>query len=176
MENPVFAAVDNDQPGDECLVQRKHPASQNPAAIKKKKQKWKEAGNTKRGKLEFSFQTEEERRMLLEKVKKAKTKIGGAVGMVTTYNMLNQVLDHFLERSNSEEDHAQACEVVTSPDAPPSYQFLSEEECYNNDANSFICHQSAIDNLLSHVKYHDANCSAILKLIKTSKVSTCHKY
>ena len=47
-----------DHTGNEVPDDRKRTASQHPLAVKARKRKWKETGNTKRGKVEFSFTTD----------------------------------------------------------------------------------------------------------------------
>ena len=166
----------NDHTGSEVLVQRKRTASQHPDAIKDRKKKWKESGNTRRGKIEFSYTTDEHKMDLFAKIKEAKLKIGGNSGMVSSYNMLNHVLDNFLESHNSRTDNAQMNEVTSEPELPASYQYISKEECSSNKDDLFICHSSAIDNLLSRLKNHDVSCNSPLKATNTEKqrhVMTC---
>ena len=151
-------------------VQRKRPASQHPDAIRDRKKKWRETGNTRRGKVEFSFTRDEEKKELFAKISKAKCKIGGTTGMVSTYNMLNHVLDYFLEPHDSKINNAQTTEDMHNPEipAPTSYQYISKEDSSDEDS-LFICHFSAIDNLLSRVKYHDISCTSSLKAVKTER-------
>jgi hypothetical protein len=140
---------------------RKRPSEES-EAVKARKKKWKESGNTHRGRIEFYYKTDEEKRELFSKIGSIKKLLGaGNVTASSTFSMLKQVMDYYII-NNLPEEGIEATNRKESYDAKtPVYQYVSLDNC---DEELFMCTTSAVENLLKRVSEHKDQCTGTFSI------------
>ena len=149
------------------LGKRKYPSDERDKQ-KARYDKWKQAKNTRRGKLEFYYSGDGEKDNLFAKVKAAKSLIGeGQPTTVTTFNLLETVLDFYITQNSKQMTSPEETNNCTA--APfPEYQQISEKS--TEDEELFVGAVSSITSLVNQVQHHHKTCTSILSSFNTQKI------
>jgi len=136
-------------------VQRKRPSDE-PTARKYRMQKYRLTKNTKKGKIEFGYKSENEKNDIFKKMQDIKSMMaeGKEQTAVHTFDMLQRVFDFYLNMNLQDADVNQnetgTCNFV------PEYQRISEEDSSTEEL--YVVTRSSIQCLLDQAQYHDHHC------------------
>lgn len=133
-------------------------------------EKWKQAKNTRKARIDYYYCNDEDKTELLDKIKEVKTIMGdGRPTTVTTFEMLDRVLNFYIVNNT----HATPDKDprATSPMTTMDYQLASEEMTKQEDI--FLCTFSALRNLSQQIQQHSQVCAGSLQFSQ-NKCSRLH--
>ena len=162
--------------GFQSTTKRKQNPSDQPEAKRARKMKMKQTGSSLRGRLEFSYRSDDEKISLFNKMDKMKMKLGeGNMNKVSTFELLNRVFDFYISCNLStlaiEQDNA--CTLSNDGSSGSSYlndyQYATLQQATNDDLS--VCMQSSLSNLVEQVYDHSQKCCKKLDIQKVKKIN-----
>ena len=148
-------------PSDEPEVQRE----------RNKKRKLQKTEKVKlRGRLEFPYETEEEKRELFNKLDLIKMKIGGGkLSKINTFEALQRVLDYYICQNYDNESIGESTENQHDQENDvPEYQYIGEQEASTEQL--FVCTDFSLKRLVQQVNNHHVSCHKKLTVQNQGKM------
>ena len=176
---------------------KRKPPSSELEAVRKRYKKWKAGNSTTKGKIDFYYCNEEDKIELFNEMKSIKTYMGdGDPNTVTTFEMMDRVLDFYLLMNSNRKDvgkqlqdkFSAAAEYTTAEYTTAEYttaeyttaeyttaeyttaEYTTASKGQAVDDELFICTLSSLKHLVQQVEKHQQGCCKELECDKYTRL------